>query len=1245
MSSELFDESDFSQFAEKTVYIQSKWNGLCLDVEGGRIYDGAKVIQFEYNGGNNQLWNISQMGNQYVIRSVKNNNYVLAVNYSNELIIRNFAANSSDQLWQFRENELLYNNNSLMYLDVPGFSTDQGVQLITYEKNGGLNQKWEIKTEVSWIYQENSYLAGYATENGNNVTKHLSSLEEAKNECIRINKLSNSVCSGFTKGRDGTYTLRKESEFITSPSGEESWLRNDDSSSNYSSPINQPVISIINPAPDASVTASSYYSTPVVPPAVIPAVNPAEVQAPVSSSVTPVTAPVYHPLPDEGKTCRLTIDGTTEIHENFCKEFYWHNIHRDSEHIMNTDTGFGRTWPGHKNVQLLLRGARRILNIETDPSDCSVSGLRIDGAKSKEHQVCPASQMTKSYLSQTMVYSDHLEFECSEEIITLTVGYTDLVPEYKVYPRLSIPVTNAVKVWDSYCKTSVNKGSASRAYLVGNDPSNDHFYATSDFNGITCDSRSGFRRYYRADNPAFIAVFFGFRIRVCNFFVSMPNKAPAKLALFMDGNEIARVTEDALDKVSDLLDWYNAKDSNNLNQNKDPNDLVGSSFKLVWPCDENGDWREAYLTRITISYTEPGHPVRHWKSTLGRKDSSQYKNENNWTPYATEHPKMAEYFDGTWFEKDVCAYISDSLCKPGRRWVPMEAGDIGYPDAVTDLETSSAQNDGALKFECAQEINLAAFILNFPDFGEKIHDNYSNSSRYTEKSRHSIMKLSSISGDKDTERVIAELGAGQIVGNRLNLLDYRKTKYLSQIKTLYLRLQYRGTGDAYEGVMNSVEIFFYINEFTPQKVWESTHRLRKNHLPLSSLMAVKDDAVWRVSDRKRCHGHTKQMITEGFPHYWKSGDLKDRWIEVEFSGFIVMTSFIFETCRKYRKDSYRQVKLQCESQGSQGSFEVLCETPETVGSRNGTQENWSPGDYIEMFDHKKIKHMPFITGKKFRLSFQDDVNNKLKVAVGKISIGYYDVDDESRDCKWEPGDFDKARIIHPAKENLLDQINSNPFTFWSSNETFYLQVQFLEKVKIKNVILGFDIAQSGNKYYPDPDLKNGRLQPHIGNNGIHKDLQLIIDSKRVAFTSSTFVPEEYQTFIHFFRDTEYRSELSNDWMNERYRENVSTCNEPYDGQNVEIKWANNKDKSGEKSRAATLEIIYSKIISSDLMLAERACLAAHNNYRFQHGLSLANNYRLAYTNGKADSLMTSARVLNIVQKYNMTQKLLLLISE
>ena len=82
-----------------------------------------------------------------------------------------------------------------------------------------------------------------------------------------------------------------------------------------------------------------------------------------------------------------------------------------------------------------------------------------------------------------------------------------------------------------------------------------------------------------------------------------------------------------------------------------------------------------------------------------------------------------------------------------------------------------------------------------------------------------------------------------------------------------------------------------------------------------------------------------------------------------------MTSFIFETCRIYRENNYRNVKLECLIENA---YQVICETPEKVGYRakkqqndtldpdtttkwSSTEEPWSPGDHIEMFDHKKEK--------------------------------------------------------------------------------------------------------------------------------------------------------------------------------------------------------------------------------------------------------------------------------------------------
>ena len=71
----------------------------------------------------------------------------------------------------------------------------------------------------------------------------------------------------------------------------------------------------------------------------------------------------------------------------------------------------------------------------------------------------------------------------------------------------------------------------------------------------------------------------------------------------------------------------------------------------------------------------------------------------------------------------------------------------------------------------------------------------------------------------------------------------------------------------------------------------------------------------------------------------------------------------------------------------------------------------------------------------------------------------------------------------------MQQLNSSPYTCWYSKETDYLEIEFKERVKFKNVILGFDI-KSSESIYPIPELDdNGRSQPNIDGNKIHQNLQ------------------------------------------------------------------------------------------------------------------------------------------------------------
>merc|ERR1719462_44510 len=438
---------------------------------------------------------------------------------------------------------------------------------------------------------------------------------------------------------------------------------------------------------------------------------------------------------------------------------------------MFLNTGMAVSEDDNKRVLLHLGAARRILDVETWPSvgTCTVEKCKFTNDQLTNSNVNSYSGFNTSNLTSYPSYASGFRFTCSSEITRVRVKFTDLDTTHKIYPRMSIPVTNYVKVWDSYCKTAVNKGHASQAYLVGNKPPDHLCYATRDYNGIRCDSIGGFHRYSNdANDPAYIAVFFGFRIRVCNFFVSMPNKAPENLVLYMDGNEIAKVTTYSPDKVSDLLDWYNG--------DKEPNDLVGSSFKLVWPTTFSaGEWTIAHCTRITISYTEPGSPIRHWKSTL--QNARKYAHEYKWSVHQTEHPIVKNLRDqlgsasgiSLWRHNEATAYTEDHLCKPGIRWNPLDGARKGYTTFSSDYDTQVAQRAGALFFSIEKEVNLTAFIINLPDFGEKLHY-HDNRMELRQRSRTGGMKLLAQSGDYQNERVIAQFDKGQIaeIKNRRN---------------------------------------------------------------------------------------------------------------------------------------------------------------------------------------------------------------------------------------------------------------------------------------------------------------------------------------------------------------------------------------------------------------------------------------------------------------------------------------------
>ena len=71
-------------------------------------------------------------------------------------------------------------------------------------------------------------------------------------------------------------------------------------------------------------------------------------------------------------------------------------------------------------------------------------------------------------------------------------------------------------------------------------------------------------------------------------------------------------------------------------------------------------------------------------------------------------------------------------------------------------------------------------------------------------------------------------------------------------------------------------------------------------------------------------------------------------ITIDCSGTIVMTSFVFETVRKFQIDSYTGVSLAAKEKNDE--WVVNCRTPDA--EKKIENESFTPGDFLEMLDHK-----------------------------------------------------------------------------------------------------------------------------------------------------------------------------------------------------------------------------------------------------------------------------------------------------
>jgi len=804
-----------------------------------------------------------------------------------------------------------------------------------------------------------------------------------------------------------------------------------------------------------------------------------------------------------------------------------------------------------------------------------------------------------------------------------------------IHPKFSLPVANHVKVWDSFCNwPDVNPGPHSLAYIQSNLDTNQ--VPSTAVNKISAQKKQTNKPYgifesaSTSAHPAWLSIFFGKRIRLvslnCNFPKNSSNNCVENgLKLYVDGVKAAEVTTtlNSDHQVVDLLDWYCTSSEHDIDN------LDGSNFRIEWPNLTGG--KKARCGRVTVGYTEEDSSMKFWKSNRSTHHS------DNWV--AGFYDRDSRDYDDNKLTA-LSSYVT-KLKNPGNFVKPRDMG-----HAIND------HFGVRLRFKLATKVNLAAFIINLQQIqsGET-------------KRRVGVFQLEGASTTQQVWRLLAETKVDQVHSTKLNMLDYRRTDFLADldcVDLIILPYNYAVGPIVNESVFDSIDIYYLNNTEIAQKTWESTNRIRRdNATAFTGQCGPSTDAIATIGETSgSTSGHTSVAITEGLPAYWSqptTSQALGRFVKINFSGDIVMTSFNFQTVRDgFDERGYHNIQLRCHKKSSLSdtisNYAVDCSTPVWIYDKvfqnhsqipSDSRIPFYPGDHIEMFDHKVDTALPFIVGSKFALVFAYTAQ---KARIGKISIGYHDVDDEDREYKWTPGmlltatmskkggtygsdnlfsDTGKQRKFDPS----FDLINQNLCTAWASSLTSgdrAVKVVFKEAVKIRNVIMG-TLCQSSDGIDPDLD-SNGSPIPienqyaNYSNRALrdsYKNVKLFVTTgnrvgsvtdggggsteeeppappappadPHVAKTNSNFVMN--REFIHFFSHS--NPEVQN---SSKYRQGVETSGQPVVGDTVELVWTDNN----KHAIISTLEIIYSKVVHNSDTLSQYACLATQNVLRSRH---------------------------------------------
>ncbi|KDR12921.1 uncharacterized protein LOC110835783 [Zootermopsis nevadensis] len=116
-------------------------NGMVLDVKNNERINGAQVVLWPYNGGNNQLW---EYKNNMIYSKLSGLVLDIASSSHGGPVITFSSNGGSNQKWFF-DDDFTIRSGTGMVLDVEGANIYQGARLIGFRKHGGQNQKFRIE--------------------------------------------------------------------------------------------------------------------------------------------------------------------------------------------------------------------------------------------------------------------------------------------------------------------------------------------------------------------------------------------------------------------------------------------------------------------------------------------------------------------------------------------------------------------------------------------------------------------------------------------------------------------------------------------------------------------------------------------------------------------------------------------------------------------------------------------------------------------------------------------------------------------------------------------------------------------------------------------------------------------------------------------------------------------------------------------------------------------------------------------